>query len=70
VDRLAKLVRKAGGKALEGTEICVGYSRGYYAFFFEDPEGNKPEICCRERPIIASKIVAAIRVRNPDWFFL
>jgi catechol 2,3-dioxygenase-like lactoylglutathione lyase family enzyme len=53
VDRIAKLVRKAGGEALEGPEICVGYSRGYYAFFFEDPEGNKLEICCRERPIIA-----------------
>ena len=53
VDRLAKLVREAGGKALEGPEICSGYSRGYYAFFFEDPDGNKLEICCRERPIIA-----------------
>ena len=53
VDRLAKLVRKAGGKALEGPEICKEYSAGYYAFFFEDPDGNKLEICCRERPIIA-----------------
>jgi hypothetical protein len=41
VGRLAKLVRKAGGKALEGPEICSGYSAGCYAFFFEDPEGNK-----------------------------
>ena len=53
VDQLAKLVRKAGGKALEGPEICRSYPAGYYAFFFEDPEGNKLEICCRERPIIA-----------------
>ena len=53
VDRLAKLVREAGGKSLEGPEICRGYSPGYYAFFFEDPDGNKLEICCRERPIIA-----------------
>jgi catechol 2,3-dioxygenase-like lactoylglutathione lyase family enzyme len=53
VDRVAKLVRKAGGKALEGPEVCAGYSPGYYAFFFEDPDGNKLEICCRERPIIA-----------------
>lgn len=53
VDRLAKLVRKADGKALEGPEICREYSAGYYAFFFEDPDGNKLEICCRERPIIA-----------------
>jgi catechol 2,3-dioxygenase-like lactoylglutathione lyase family enzyme len=53
VDRLAKSVRKAGGKELEGPEICSEYSAGYYAFFFEDPDGNKLEICCRERPIIA-----------------
>jgi catechol 2,3-dioxygenase-like lactoylglutathione lyase family enzyme len=52
VDRLAKLVREAGGKALEGPEICLDYSPGYYAFFFEDPDGNKLEICCRESPII------------------
>ncbi len=53
VDRVAKLVREAGGKALEGPEICVDYSPGYYAFFFEDPDGNKLEICCRETPVIA-----------------
>jgi predicted lactoylglutathione lyase len=53
VDRLAKSVRKAGGKALEGPEICSEYSAEYYAFFFEDPDGNKLEICCREKPIIA-----------------
>jgi hypothetical protein len=47
------LVRQAGGKTLEGPEICVGYSPRYDAFFFEDPEGNKLEICCRESPIIA-----------------
>ena len=52
VDALAKLVHEAGGKALEGPEICVDYSPGYYAFFFEDPDGNKLEICCRESPII------------------
>ncbi len=54
VDRVAKLVREAGGKTLEGPEVCVDYSPGYYAFFFEDPDGNKLEICCRESPIIAS----------------
>src|SRR5438045_7328895 len=53
VDRVAKLVREAGGKALEGPEICAEYSPSYYAFFFEDPDGNKLEICCRESPIIA-----------------
>ena len=53
VDRVANLVREAGGKALEGPEVCVDYSPGYYAFFFEDPDGNKLEICCRESPVIA-----------------
>lgn len=52
VDRVAKLVREAGGKNLEGPEICKDYSPGYYAFFFEDPSGNKLEICCREKPVL------------------
>ena len=54
VDRIAELVRQAGGKNLEGPEICVDYSPGYYAFFFEDLDGNKLEICCRESPIVAA----------------
>src|SRR6059058_359423 len=53
VDRMAELVREAGGKTLEGPEICTDYSPGYYAFFFEDPDGNKLEICCRESQSIA-----------------
>ena len=40
VDRVAKLVGEAGGKNLEGPEVCRDYSPGYYAFFFEDPDGN------------------------------
>jgi catechol 2,3-dioxygenase-like lactoylglutathione lyase family enzyme len=56
VDRLAELVHDAGGKALEGPEICADYTPGYYALFFEDPDGNKLEICCRENPIIAVKL--------------
>ena len=54
VDRLAQVVSEVGGKNLEGPELCRAYSRGYYACFFEDPAGNKLEICCRESPIIAS----------------
>ena len=54
VDHIAELVRQAGGKNLEGPEICVDYTPGYYAFFFEDPDGNKLEICCRQSPIIAA----------------
>jgi predicted lactoylglutathione lyase len=53
VDRLARLVRKIGGKNLDGPELCPGYSPGYYACFFEDPDGNNLEICCRKNPIIA-----------------
>jgi catechol 2,3-dioxygenase-like lactoylglutathione lyase family enzyme len=53
VDRLVKIVRDAGGKNLEGPEVCEEYSPGYYALFFEDPDGNKLEICCRENPIVA-----------------
>ena len=53
MDRIAKLVRDAGGKNLEGPEVCEDYSPGYYAFFFEDPDGNKLEICCREKPVFA-----------------
>ena len=54
VDRIAKLVREIGGGNLEGPELCANYSPGYYAFFFEDPDGNKLEICCREQPIVAN----------------
>jgi len=52
VDRIAKLVREIGGRNLEGPEVCSGYSPGYYAFFFDDPDGNKLEICCRKQPIV------------------
>ncbi len=50
VDRVAEVVRRAGGKALEGPELCVEYTPDYYAFFWEDPDGNKLEICCRTVP--------------------
>ena len=45
VDRLARVVRKAGGREISGPEQV--YSQPYYAVFFEDPEGNRLEICCR-----------------------
>jgi catechol 2,3-dioxygenase-like lactoylglutathione lyase family enzyme len=53
VDKVAEVVRKAGGKNLEGPELCVEYSPGYYAVFFEDPDGNKLEVCCRESATVA-----------------
>ena len=50
VDRVAEVVRRAGGKVLEGPEMCLDYTPNYYAFFWEDPDGNKMEICCRTVP--------------------
>ncbi len=53
VDRVAKIVREAGGQNLEGPQIWPEYSPGYYALFFEDPDGNKLEVCCRGSAIVA-----------------
>ena len=47
VDRLAEVVRRAGGRNIEGPGYDEG--PGYYAVFFEDPCGNRLEICHRER---------------------
>jgi catechol 2,3-dioxygenase-like lactoylglutathione lyase family enzyme len=53
VDRVAEVVRQAGAKNIEGPELCVEYSPGYYAVFFEDPDGNKLEVCHRASATIA-----------------
>ena len=53
VDKVAEVIRKAGGKNIEGPELCLEYSPGYYAVFFEDPDGNKLEVCCRDSATIA-----------------
>ncbi|HEV2328276.1 MAG TPA: VOC family protein [Verrucomicrobiae bacterium] len=45
VDRLADVVRQAGGRNIEGPGFEVP---GYYAVFFEDASGNRFEICYRE----------------------
>jgi catechol 2,3-dioxygenase-like lactoylglutathione lyase family enzyme len=50
VDKVAETVRKAGARNIEGPEICPDYSPGYYAVFFEDPDGNKLEVCHRASP--------------------
>ena len=52
IDQFAKIAREAGARNLEGPELCSEYSPGYYAFFFEDPDGNKLEICYREQPVV------------------
>lgn len=52
IDQFAKIAREAGARNLEGPELCSEYSPGYYAFFFEDLDGNKLEICYREQPVV------------------
>lgn len=46
VDRLAEVARRAGARNIEGP---MNYEPGYYAVFFEDPCGNRLEICHRTR---------------------
>lgn len=48
VDRLAEVVRTAGGRNVSGPKACPEYSPTYYAVFFDDPSGNHLEICFRE----------------------
>ena len=48
VDRMAEVVKRSGGLNLEGPALWREYSPGYYAVFFEDPSGNKLEVCCRK----------------------
>ena len=45
VDRLADLVVQAGALRVEGPRFDEG--SGYYAVFFDDPSGNRLEICHR-----------------------
>ncbi len=47
VDRIAVRVVAAGAKSAEGPAWCPEIAPNYYAFFFEDGEGNKLEIVCR-----------------------
>lgn len=46
VDRLTALAARAGARHIEGPMV---YEDGYYAAFFEDPCGNRLEICHRTR---------------------
>lgn len=45
VDRLAAIAGRAGARNIEGPAYEEAH---YYAVFFEDPSGNRLEICCRE----------------------
>jgi len=44
VDRIAAIARDAGALNIEGPMV---YNPGYYAVFFEDPCGNRLEVCHR-----------------------
>ena len=44
VDRIAEVARNAGALKIEGPMV---YDPGYYAIFFEDPSGNRLEVCHR-----------------------
>jgi predicted enzyme related to lactoylglutathione lyase len=44
VDRIAKIATTVGARNLEGP---MDYEPGYYALFFEDPCGNRLEVCHR-----------------------
>lgn len=46
VDRLAAIAVQAGARNIEGP---LDEEPRYYAVFFEDPSGNRLEICYRER---------------------
>lgn len=46
VDRLAKVASEAGAVNVEGP---INYEPGYRAVFFEDPWGNRLEICHRKK---------------------
>jgi predicted enzyme related to lactoylglutathione lyase len=47
VDRIGAVLAAAGAKRIQGPQDCPDYSQPYYAVFFEDPEGNRFEVCCR-----------------------
>jgi catechol 2,3-dioxygenase-like lactoylglutathione lyase family enzyme len=47
VDRISEVARVSGAKGYEPPQVCPEYTVGYYASFFEDPDGNRYEICHR-----------------------
>ena len=47
VNRMAEVAARAGARNVEGP---IDYEAGYYAVFFEDPSGNRLEVCHRWRP--------------------
>jgi len=44
VDRVTRVAMEIGAKNIEGPDY--DYGPDYYAVFFDDPDGNKLEVCC------------------------
>lgn len=47
VNRICEIARCAGAMNLEIAAYCPEYSPTYYAAYFDDPSGNRLEVCCR-----------------------
>ena len=47
VDAFAVVLMRSDSINVEGPMFCPEYSPTYYAIFFEDPCGNRLEVCCR-----------------------
>jgi catechol 2,3-dioxygenase-like lactoylglutathione lyase family enzyme len=47
VDDFVRTLKDTPAKNVEGPMFCPEYSPIYYAVFFEDPCGNRLEVCCR-----------------------
>jgi hypothetical protein len=47
LDRIGVVIVSAGALNVEGPMFCPEYSATYYGMFFEDPSGNRLEVCCR-----------------------
>ena len=47
VDQVAAVLPRATVLNVEGPMFNPEYEPGYYAIFFEDPCGNRLEVCCR-----------------------
>lgn len=47
VDALTAVLRSTAARNVEGPMFCPEYSPTYYAVYFDDPGGNRLEVCCR-----------------------
>ena len=47
VDAFARVLAATAARNIEGPMFCPEYSPTYYAVYFDDPCGNRLEVCCR-----------------------